>query len=133
MKKDHPVVLFDGVCNFCNGIVNFLISQDKKKILRFSAMQSEVGKEILINHGFEPGYTKSFIFINKGIAYKKSTAALKVYNQLPWYWKWTQIFWIVPTFIRDAVYEFISTNRYKWFGKKSQCMIPTPENRDRFL
>lgn len=96
-------------------------------------MQSEVGKEILINHGFEPGYTKSFIFINKGIAYKKSTAALKVYNQLPWYWKWTQIFWIVPKFIRDAVYEFISTNRYKWFGKKSQCMIPTPENRDRFL
>ena len=132
-KEDHPIVLFDGVCNFCNGIVNFLISQDKKKVLRFSAMQSEMGKKILTEYGFEPGYTKSFVFIKDGIAFKKSTAALKVYNQLPWYWKWTQIFWIVPAFIRDAVYEFISDNRYKWFGKKSQCMIPSPDVRNRFL
>lgn len=96
-------------------------------------MQSEAGKKILTQYGFEPGYTKSFVFIQDGIAYKKSTAALKVYNQLPWYWKWTQIFWIVPSFIRDAVYEFISENRYKWFGKKTQCMIPSPGVRSRFL
>ncbi len=133
MDKDHPIVLFDGVCNFCNGIINFLISQDKKNVLRFAAMQSEAGKKILTQYGFEPGYTKSFVFIINGKAYKKSTAALKLYNQLPWYWKWIQIFWIVPTFIRDGVYEYISENRYKWFGKKSQCMLPSPGIKSRFL
>lgn len=133
MHEDHPIVLFDGMCHFCNGVVNFLIRQDTKKILRFAAMQSAAGKKILEAYGFDDNYTKSFIFIENGKAYKKSTAGLKLYGKLPWYWKWSQLFWIVPKFIRDGVYEFISNNRYKWFGKRQTCRVPTPEERKRFI
>jgi predicted DCC family thiol-disulfide oxidoreductase YuxK len=131
--NNHPVVLFDGECNFCNGIVNFLIRQDKKKRLRFAAMQSAAGQKLLQQYGFPGQYLKSFVFIENGKAYKKSTAGLRLYGMLPWYWKWTQAFWIVPPFLRDAVYELISNNRYVWFGKRNSCMVPTPEVRGRFL
>jgi predicted DCC family thiol-disulfide oxidoreductase YuxK len=133
VENDKPIILFDGVCNFCNGVVNFLIKQDKEKKLRFAALQSEAGVQLLEQYGFPPSYQQSFIFIDKGKAYRKSTAALKLYNQLPWYWKWIQVFWIVPKFLRDAVYEFISKHRYKWFGKKEKCRMPTPDERSRFL
>lgn len=129
----HPIVLFDGVCNFCNAVVNFLIQQDKKKVLRFAAMQSETGKELLLKYNFPPDYLKSFVLIKDGKAYTKSTAALKLFDHLPWYWKWIQTFWVVPKPLRDGVYEFISEQRYKWFGKKDQCMLPTPDVRGRFL
>jgi predicted DCC family thiol-disulfide oxidoreductase YuxK len=76
---------------------------------------------------------ESFILIDKGKVFKKSAASLKVMNNLSWYWKASQIFWIVPGFIRNAIYDVIARNRYKWFGKKDTCMIPTPEIRDRFL
>ncbi len=76
---------------------------------------------------------KSFVLINDGKVYKKFAASLKVTNKLPWYWKGLQIFWIVPPFIRNAIYDFIAKNRYKWFGKKEECMIPTLKVRDRFL
>ena len=133
MQNDKSIILFDGVCNFCNGVVNFLIKQDKEKKLRFAALQSEAGKKILVQYGFPPSYQQSFIFIDKGKASRKSTAALKLFSQLPWFWKWMQIFWIVPKFLRDAVYEFISKHRYQWFGKKEKCRIPTPDERSRFL
>ena len=127
------MVLFDGECNFCNGIVNFLLRQDKKNVLRFATMQSPAGEKLLQQYGFPKHYLKSFVLIDNGKAYKKSTAGLRLYGKLPWYWRWTQAFWIVPRFLRDAVYEFISNNRYKWFGKRSACMVPTPQVRSRFL
>ena len=130
---DQPVILFDGVCNFCNGVINFIIKQDKHKKLRFAALQSEAGQQLLKQYHLPTENFDSFILIDKGKVYKSSTAGLKLYNQLPWYWKWTQLFWIFPPFIRDAVYNFIARNRYKWFGKKEQCMIPTADVRSRFL
>jgi predicted DCC family thiol-disulfide oxidoreductase YuxK len=133
VENDKPIILFDGVCNFCNGVVNFLIKQDKEKKLRFAALQSEAGKKMLVQYGFPAGYRQSFLFINKGITSRKSTAALKLFNQLPWYWKWMQIFWIVPKFLRDAVYEFVSKHRYQWFVKKNQCIVPTADTKSRFL
>ena len=75
----------------------------------------------------------SFVLVDQGEIYIKSTAGLRVYGKLPWIWKWTQIFWIVPKFIRDAVYDYVARNRYKWFGKKDQCVIPSAEVRSRFL
>ncbi|NTS43945.1 thiol-disulfide oxidoreductase DCC family protein [Flavisolibacter sp. BT320] len=129
----NPVVLFDGECNFCNGMVNFFIKQDKKKVLRFAAMQSEAGQKLLQQYHFPKQYLKSFVFIENGKAYKKSTAGLRLYGKLPWYWKWTKLFWIVPPLLRDAVYELISNNRYIWFGKRNSCMVPTPDVRSRFL
>ena len=132
-KMEHPIVLFDGICNFCNAVVNFLIRQDKKKALRFAAMQSNAGKQLLTQHGFPADYLKSFVLIKEGKAYTQSTAALKLYNQLPWYWKWMQVFWIVPRPLRDSMYNFISDKRYGWFGKKARCMLPAPDVRNRFL
>ncbi len=130
---EHPVVLFDGVCNFCNGAVNYIIRQDKKDVFRFTALQSEAGQQLLEHHKLPRQHFDSFILVEKGKIYKASTAGLKIYGRLPWYWKWTQVFWIVPAFIRDAVYHFIARNRYKWFGKKESCMIPGPEVRKKFL
>ena len=133
MKEDKPIILFDGVCNFCNAGVNFIIRQDKKNIFRFAALQSKAGQELADKYQLPKENFNSFILIDKGKVYNRSTAGFKVYSKLPWYWKWTQLFWIVPRFITDAIYDLIARNRYKWFGKKEECMIPTPEIRSRFL
>jgi len=129
----QPIILFDGVCNFCNASINFIIRQDKGKIFRFATLQSETGQQILRQNNLPTEEFGSFVLVDNGDVFLKSTAALKVYNKLPWYWKWTQIGWIAPKFLRDAVYNLIAKNRYKWFGKKDSCMIPTPEVRSRFL
>jgi predicted DCC family thiol-disulfide oxidoreductase YuxK len=130
---EHPVVLFDGVCNFCNASVNFLIRQDKKNVFRFAPLQSEYGQKLLETYQLPKKQLDSFVLIDNGKVYKSSNAGLRLYGKLPWYWKWTQLFWIVPRFIRDGVYNLIARNRYRWFGKKDSCMIPTPSVRNRFL
>ena len=131
--NEKPVILFDGVCNFCNAMVNFIIRQDKNNVFLFSALQSTSGNKLLERYKIDWNASDSFVVIENDKAYQKSNAALKLYNKLPWYWKWTQVFWIVPKFMRDWVYNVIAKNRYKWFGKKEQCMIPTKEVRAKFL
>lgn len=133
MTGNNPIILFDGVCNFCNAIINFVIRQDKKAILRFAALQSEAGQTILKRYGVDWKKNDSFVLIENGKVYDRSTAALKLSNRMRWYWQWTQLFWIFPKFLRDGIYDFIARNRYKWFGKKEECMVPTPEIRQRFL
>jgi len=129
----HPIILFDGVCNYCNAMVNFIIRRDKKKVFRFAPLQSEAAQKILLQNHLPQINFDSFILVENDKIYQRSDAALRLYNKLPWYWKWTQIFWIFPKFIRDGVYNVIARNRYKWFGKKDQCMVPAPEVRERFL
>jgi predicted DCC family thiol-disulfide oxidoreductase YuxK len=133
MMTEKPVILFDGVCNFCNAMTNFIIRQDKKQKFLFATLQSNSGKKLLEAHKINWKKSDSFVMIENDKAYIKSNAALKLYNKLPWYWKWTQLFWIFPAFLRDAVYNLIANNRYKWFGKKEECMVPTPELKARFL
>jgi len=137
-----PIILFDGVCNFCNGLVNFIIRQDKKNIFLFAPLQSERGKKLLDQYGIDWKNNDSFVLIentgpNDSVrqdkAYEKSNAALRIAAKLPWYWKWSQIFWILPKPIRDGIYSIIAKNRYKWFGKKEKCMIPTEQVRGKFL
>jgi predicted DCC family thiol-disulfide oxidoreductase YuxK len=130
---EQPIILFDGVCNFCNAMVNFIIRQDKKNIFLFAALQSEFGKKLLEQYKIDWKANDSFVVIENGKAHQKSKAVLKLYNNLPWYWKWTQIFWIVPKFIRDWVYTVIARNRYRWFGRKDDCMVPSEEIKERFL
>jgi predicted DCC family thiol-disulfide oxidoreductase YuxK len=132
-QLQQPVILFDGICNFCNAGINFIIRQDKNKIFRFAALQSEAGQKLLKQYGLPTEGFGSFIFIDDGKVYQRSAAGLKVYGKLPWYWKWTQFGWIAPRFLRDGVYDFIARNRYRWFGKKEKCMIPSPDVRSRFL
>lgn len=130
---DKPVIFFDGVCNYCNALINFVIRQDKKKIFLFATLQSEAGQKILTENKLPAIDPDTFLLLENGKLYSRSTAALRISNKLPWYWKWTQLFWIFPKFIRDGVYNLIARNRYKWFGKKEECMIPAPEIRERFL
>lgn len=130
---NRPVVLFDGVCYFCNAVVNRLIRHDKKRILRFAALQSAAGQRLLKQYNLPQQDFDSFILIDGDRVYKRSAAALALYNQLGWQWKWTQIFRLVPGVFRDYVYDVFARNRYRWFGQKEECMIPTPEVRDRFL
>jgi predicted DCC family thiol-disulfide oxidoreductase YuxK len=131
--NDHPTILFDGVCNFCNGAVNFVIGQDKKKVFRFAPLQSATAQALLAKHNLPEKDFDSFVFIDGGKAYLSSTAALRVMQKLPWYWKWIQAFWIVPERLRNGVYRFIARNRYKWFGQREQCMVPDADMRSRFL
>ncbi len=131
--EQQPLILFDGMCNFCDSAVNFIIARDKKMHFWFAALQSNAAKAVLSKYDMDPTALTSFIFIDKNKAYLKSAAALKVCNQLPWYWKWTQVFWVVPAFLRDWVYSFIARNRYKWFGKKDQCMVPDINIKSRLL
>jgi len=131
--NENPIILFDGVCNFCNGAINFVLKQDKKGIFRFAPLQSETGQSLLNRYNLSTKEFDSFVLIDNGKVYKKSAASLQVMNKLPWYWKELQLLKIIPTAFRDAIYDFIAKNRYKWFGKKDQCMIPTPEIRNRFL
>jgi predicted DCC family thiol-disulfide oxidoreductase YuxK len=130
---DNPVILFDGVCNLCNGAINFVLRHDKKGIFRFASIQSEAGQQLLAANGIDASELNSFFLVEKGKVYKKSAAALRVVNYFAWYWKELQILRIVPYFLRDAIYDFVATNRYKWFGKRDQCMVPTPDLQKRFL
>jgi predicted DCC family thiol-disulfide oxidoreductase YuxK len=131
--NQQPIILFDGVCNFCNSAVNFTIKRNAKANILFTAMQSEAGQKILKQYNLPLGDMQSFIFIESGTAYKQSTAALKVCRHLRGLWPLCYSFIIVPKFIRDGIYNWIAKNRYKWFGIRQECMIPTPEVKTRFL
>ena len=127
-----PVILFDGICNLCNHTVQFVIKHDPDASFKFASLQSEQGQSLLKQYNLEKNMD-SFVLIMDNKAYKRSTAALKVTRQLRGAVKLLYGFIIVPTFIRDAVYKFISRNRYKWFGKRNECMIPTDSSKKRFL
>ncbi len=131
--EDHPVILFDGVCNFCNSTVNFVIKRDKKSVLRFATLQSRMAEGILANEHSGKRDLNSFVFIEKNTIYTRSTAALRVCRYMNGLWPMMYGFMIVPRFIRDGIYNWVARNRYKWFGKKEVCMIPTPELQSRFL
>ncbi len=131
--NDNPVILFDGVCNFCNSAVNFTLKRNTKANIRFAPMQSEAGQKFLQQYNLPADDMQSFIFIDDGVVYKQSTAALKVCRYLRGLWPLCYGFIIVPKFIRDGMYNWIAKNRYKWFGVQQSCMIPTPEVSARFL
>ncbi|WP_405212094.1 thiol-disulfide oxidoreductase DCC family protein [Dokdonia sp. Asnod2-E02] len=127
------IILFDGVCNLCNGAITFIIQRDKKDLFRYAPLQSEIGKELAAKHHIDLDKVDSIILVTEDKAYAKSTAALRIAKQLSAGWPLLAIFLILPRFLRDVVYDFIARNRYKWFGKKEACMIPTPELKSKFL
>jgi predicted DCC family thiol-disulfide oxidoreductase YuxK len=129
---DKPVILFDGICNLCTGSVQFILKRDKEKKFLFASLQSNYGQELLKRYDLPTDTFNSFILYQDNRIYTRSTAALKMFQQLKG-WKWVKAFQVVPGFIRDAVYNLIAKNRYKWFGQKNECWIPTPELKARFL
>jgi predicted DCC family thiol-disulfide oxidoreductase YuxK len=130
---NKPVILFDGVCNFCNYWVNFAIKRDRKKKLRFSPLQGETANKLLREFDINPNNLRSVIFIDNGKIYTQSSAALRICRYLNGGWKLFYSLIIIPKFIRDFFYNIIARNRYRWFGKKESCMVPTPELKERFL
>lgn len=133
MEKNHDIVLFDGVCNLCNGAILFLIKRDKNDRFRFAPLESEVGKKLLLKHQIDPSKIDSIVLVSDNTAFTKATAALNISRHLGGLWPLLYSLIIIPNFITDAVYDFIARNRYRWFGKKESCMIPTPELQSKFL
>ena len=126
------IVLFDGVCNFCNSSVQFIIRHDKSKALKFASLQSNTGQELIAKYNI-PKDVDSVIFIENGNAFTKSEAALRIADNFGGVWKMMRILKVIPAFISNLFYDIIARNRYKWFGKKETCMIPSPEIRNRFM
>ena len=129
----QPIILFDGVCNFCNSAVNFVIKRDKNSALKFTTLQSNIAHQMLAHQNIPTNDLSSFVFIENEKIHTRSTAALRVCKYLTGLWPLMYGFIIVPKFIRDGIYNWVAKNRYRWFGKTKECMIPTPEIKAKFL
>ncbi|MCU0369069.1 MAG: thiol-disulfide oxidoreductase DCC family protein [Cyclobacteriaceae bacterium] len=131
--SDQTVVLFDGVCNLCSAAVLFIIKRDPTKQFRFASLQSRYGQLQLKRFNLSATELNSVLLVHDGKLFQKSTAALKIASKLNNGWPLLYLFIIVPGFIRNWIYDWIARNRYAWFGKKDECMIPTPEINSRFI
>ncbi|WP_408004049.1 thiol-disulfide oxidoreductase DCC family protein [Psychroserpens sp.] len=134
IPKGKQLILFDGVCNLCNSSVQYVINHDKQNRFLFAPLQSEIGESIIKDFNIDRSKTDSILLYSedKGLAIK-STAALKISKHLGFPRNLLSVFTIVPPFIRNWVYDYIAKNRYKWYGKRDECMIPTPELKSKFL
>ncbi len=130
---NHHIILFDGVCNFCNFWVNFIIDRDKDDIFKFAALQSEAGQKLLNKFNLKTEDFDTFIFIDGEIYFTKSTAALKIARKLNYPVKVLYYFIFIPKFLRDLIYSLIAINRYKLFGKRDICRVPTENEKEKFL
>ncbi|MED1865772.1 thiol-disulfide oxidoreductase DCC family protein [Fictibacillus nanhaiensis] len=135
MKNDltSAVLLFDGVCNLCNGSVQFILKHEKSAELKFSAIQSQAGQRLLAQNNVDPEQTNSVILVQEGKIYTKSDAVVATSAYLKFPYSLGRYLKVVPRQTRDAIYIKVANNRYKWFGKKESCMISTPDLRNRFL
>lgn len=131
--EEGPVLLFDGVCNLCSASVQFVLKRNSKENVHFASLQSEFAAKALKDSKLPTDYLNSLVLLENGRTYVKSDAALKLAKHLDGAWKLGGVFSIVPKFIRDAVYDWVAKNRYKWYGKKDVCWIPEPRWKARFL
>ncbi len=131
--KETVIILFDGVCNFCNDSVNFIIERDSQNRFKFAPLQSEIAESLLKKHSIDKAETDSIVLVEGERAFTHSTAALKIARNLDGPWSVFYGFVVVPKFVRDFFYRVFAKYRYRLFGKKDQCMMPTPEIRERFL
>lgn len=134
LPKGKKIILFDGVCNLCNNFVNMIIKKDKNNSFVFTALESNHGQKITNHLKIDTSKIESIILYEPGVSYDfKSTAALKIMREFKGFWWFFQLGYILPEPIRDGIYDIVAKNRYKWFGKKDSCMIPTPELKEKFL
>lgn len=133
MENNTQIILFDGVCNLCNGFVQFLIKRDKKARFKFASLQSANGQSLLLKFGLPTADFNSFVYIKGDHYFAKSAAGLNVLKDLGGLWQFFYAFIVIPGFIRDFIYSAIAKKRYKLFGKRETCMVPTPDIKNRFL
>ena len=129
----HPIVLFDGVCNFCDASVNWIIRRDERGHFRFAALQSDAGTALQERYGTDPTALDTLVLVEDGRVYVKSTAALRIVRRLRSRWRALYALVAVPRPVRDFAYDWFARRRYRWFGKREECMVPSPEVRERFL
>ena len=131
---NKKIILFDGVCNLCEASIQFVIKNDKKDVFRFVALKSELGQKIIRHIGIQDKNIDSIILYYPGVAYYyKSSAALQIANELGGFFHFGTFFKIIPTGLRNVLYDFVAKNRYQWYGKKESCVIPTAELKAKFL
>jgi len=135
MSAQSATILFDGICNLCNGFVQFIIKHDPAGRYQFASLQSEVGQALLAQYGVKAATTnpESVLLVTKGRVYSHSTAVLHILRGLGGAWSLLYAGMLFPRFIRDGAYRFVARNRYRWFGREEACMLPTPELAQRFL
>lgn len=126
-------MLFDGDCNLCNGAVQFVLRRDPRAVFHFASLQSAAGRELLASVGAPATLPDSLVLVQDGVLALKSTAALRIARGLRWPWPLFAVFFVVPRPLRDLLYDWIARNRYRWFGKRESCLVPTPALRARFL
>lgn len=134
IPKNKKIILFDGVCNFCNASVRFIIKRDKKDVFRFASLESDLGQKLTDERGIDTSKIDSIILIDPGNAYYiKSTAALEISKELSGLYPALSVFQVLPEGFRNLIYDFVAKNRYKWFGKSETCPMPTEEEKSKFL
>jgi predicted DCC family thiol-disulfide oxidoreductase YuxK len=131
--SQHHIVIFDGVCNFCNGVVNFIIRRDPKALFSFTPMQSESGKRLIEKYDATMVGVDTILLIKNGQCYERTDAAIEIAGDLTGLWSMFRAFKILPKSFRDYFYRLFARNRYKLFGRREECMIPSPEVRVRFV
>lgn len=131
--EGRPVLIFDGVCNLCNFFVDFVIRRDKKEQFLFTANQHQSGQQLLEEHGYDIEDVSTVFLYENGKMYERSDAALRVARKLGFPWSIAWVGMILPRGLRDGIYKWIARNRYRWFGQKETCRLPTPAERARFL
>lgn len=132
MDNRH-IVIFDGVCNFCNGAVNFIIKRDPNSRFVFTPMQSPIGQELIEQYGAAMVGVDTFLLVKDGQCFERTDAALEITKDLSGLWHWFRVLKILPKPFRDYFYRLFARNRYKLFGKRETCMVPTADVRERFL
>ena len=125
----ESIVFYDGACPLCSRVIRFILKNEKNDHLRFSSLQSDYAKKFFLNRGFTEVDMSTFYLLDKGQLYKRSSAAIRLIPYLKWFWIWLNIFWLFPKFLRDPIYVFVSTNRYKIFKQKCDIGVLT-EKRD---
>lgn len=134
LPKGKNIILFDGICNLCNSAIQYVIKKDKNDVFRFVALQSELGQKITNHIGVDTSKIDSIILYEPGIAYYyKAQAAFRIISKLGGAVSFYSLLDILPNGINNKIYDYIAKNRYKWYGKKDQCMIPTPDLLAKFL
>jgi len=132
-SENGPIILFDGVCNLCSGFVQFIVPRDPEEKFRFASLQSDIGKELLAEHDLPTDELESIVLIEGDESYVKSSAVIRIATLLGGIYAFLRPFRFLPRFLRDWVYDFVADHRYKWFGKKDQCMIPDGDVQSRFV
>jgi predicted DCC family thiol-disulfide oxidoreductase YuxK len=133
VSPSGPILLFDGVCNLCNGSVRWVIARDPAAQFRFASLQSEAGRALLAEHGLPPDAMDTVVLVDGKAHWRKSDAALELLRRLGGIWGFLSLLRLVPRALRDPPYDLIARNRYRWWGKRDECWLPTPELRARFL